>query len=129
MLKTGLILGSFFSLFTVILGAFGAHALKDQLTEYGQSIYDKAVFYQMFHAIGIFIATFIGDYYSTGDYYHQEINTSIIIWAFALGIVLFSGSLYILAVTKIKWLGMVTPIGGVFFIFGWGMLIFKLLKT
>jgi len=122
MLKTGLIIGSFFSLFTVILGAFGAHALKEQLTEYGQSIYDKAVFYQMFHAIGIFIVTFIGDYFSS-------INTSIIIWAFALGIVLFSGSLYILAVTKIKWLGMVTPIGGIFFIFGWGMLIFKLLKT
>ena len=122
MLKTGLILGALFSLFTVILGAFGAHALKDQLTEYGQSIYDKAVFYQMFHAIGIFIVAFIGDYYSS-------INISIIIWAFVLGIVLFSGSLYILAVTKIRWLGMVTPIGGTFFIIGWGMLFFKLLKT
>ena len=122
MLKTGLILGALFSLFTVILGAFGAHALKEQLTEYGQSIYDKAVFYQMFHAIGIFIVTFIGDYYSS-------INISIIIWAFVLGIVLFSGSLYILAVTKIKWLGMVTPIGGTFFIIGWGMLFFKLLNT
>ena len=62
MLKTGLILGSFFSLLTVILGAFGAHALKEQLTEYGQSIYDKAVFYQMFHAVGMFIVTFFGDY-------------------------------------------------------------------
>ena len=122
MLKTGLILGSLFSLFTVILGAFGAHALKEQLTEYDQSIYDKAVFYQMFHAIGIFIVTFIGEYYSS-------INISIIIWAFVLGIVLFSGSLYILAVTKIRWLGMVTPIGGTFFIIGWGMLFFKLLKT
>ena len=122
MLKTGLILGSLFSLFTVILGAFGAHALKEQLTEYGRSIYDKAVFYQMFHAIGIFIVTFIGEYYSS-------INISIIIWAFVLGIVLFSGSLYVLAVTKIKWLGMLTPIGGTFFIIGWGMLIFKLLKT
>ena len=122
MLKTGLILGSFFSLLTVILGAFGAHALKEQLTEYGQSIYDKAVFYQMFHAVGIFIVTFIGDYYSS-------FNISIIIWSFVLGIVLFSGSLYLLAITKIKWLGMVTPIGGMFFIIGWGMLIFKLLKT
>ena len=122
MLKTGLILGSLFSLFTVILGAFGAHALKEQLTEYGQSIYDKAVFYQMFHAMGIFVVTFVGDYYSS-------INTLIIMWAFALGIVLFSGSLYILALTKIKWIGMITPIGGMFFIVGWGMLIFKLLKT
>ena len=122
MFKTGLIIGSFFSLLTVVLGAFGAHALKEQLTEYGQSIYDKAVFYQMFHAIGIFIVAFIGDYYSS-------INISIIIWAFVLGIVLFSGSLYILAVTKIRWLGMVTPIGGMFFIIGWGMLFFKLLKT
>ena len=122
MFKTGLILGAFFSLFTVVLGAFGAHTLKEQLTEYGQSIYDKAVFYQMFHAMGIFVVTFVGDYYSS-------INTLIIIWAFALGIVLFSGSLYILALTKIKWIGMITPIGGMFFIVGWGMLIFKLLKT
>ena len=114
MLKTGLILGSFFSLFTVILGAFGAHALKEQLTEHGQLIYDKAVFYQMFHAIGIFIVTLIGEY-------HSFINTSIIIWAFVLGILLFSGSLYILAITKIKWLGMITPIGGTFFIIGWGI--------
>ena len=122
MLKTGLIIGSFFSLLTVVLGAFGAHALKSHLTEYVQSIYDKAVFYQMFHSIGIFIVTFIGNYYSS-------INISLIIWAFVLGIVLFSGSLYILAVTKIRWLGMVTPIGGTFFIIGWGMLFFKLLKT
>ena len=114
-------IGSILGMLVVILGAFGAHALKEQLTEYGQSIYDKAVFYQMFHAIGIFIVTFIGDYYSS-------INISIIIWAFVLGIVLFSGSLYILAITKIRWLGMVTPIGGTFFIIGWGVLIFKLLK-
>ena len=121
MYKTGLILGTFFSLLTVVLGAFGAHALKEQLTEYGQSIYDKAVFYQMFHAIGIFIVTIIGNYYSS-------FNISIIVWAFVLGILLFSGSLYILAVTKIKWLGMITPLGGTFFIIGWGMLIYKLLK-
>tara|TARA_B100000029_G_scaffold392492_1_gene389502 strand:+ start:188 stop:556 length:369 start_codon:yes stop_codon:yes gene_type:complete len=121
MFKTGLILGTFFSLSTVVLGAFGAHALKEQLTEYGQSIYDKAVFYQMFHAIGIFIVTIIGNYYSS-------FNISIIVWAFVLGILLFSGSLYILAVTKIKWLGMITPLGGTFFIIGWGMLIYKLLK-
>ena len=56
MFKTGLIIGSFFSLLTVVLGAFGAHALKSHLTEYGQSIYDKAVFYQMFHGIGRLIA-------------------------------------------------------------------------
>ncbi len=121
MFKTGLILGTFFSLSTVVLGAFGAHALKEQLNEYGQSIYDKAVFYQMFHAIGIFIVTIIGNYYSS-------FNISIIVWAFVLGILLFSGSLYILAVTKIKWLGMITPLGGTFFIIGWGMLIYKLLK-
>ena len=121
MFKTGLILGSFFSLFTVILGAFGAHALKEQLTEYGQSIYDKAVFYQMFHAIGIFIVTIIGNYYSS-------FNISIIVWAFVLGILLFSGSLYILALTQIKWLGAITPIGGMMFIVGWFLLFFKILK-
>ena len=121
MLKTGLIVGIFFSGLTIILGAFGAHALKDHLSEYSASIYNKAVLYQMFHALGILIVTLIGETI-------QNIDVSLSIWFFAIGIVLFSGSLYILAVTDMKWLGMITPIGGMFFILGWTVLLYKSLN-
>lgn len=122
MFKTGILLGSFFSLATIVLGAFGAHALKEQLSEYGQSIYEKAVLYQMFHSLSIFIVTLLNQYF-------DSVNLTIVIWLFVVGIVLFSGSLYLLAITQIKWLGAITPIGGVLFIVGWGFLFFKILST
>jgi len=122
MFKTGILLGSFFSLATIVLGAFGAHALKEQLSEYGQSIYEKAVLYQMFHSLSIFIVTLLNQYF-------DSVNLTIVIWLFVVGIVLFSGSLYLLAITQIKWLGAITPIGGVLFIVGWGFLFFKILSS
>ena len=62
MLKTGLLLGSFFALMTVVLGAFGAHALKDQLSEYGKSIYEKGIFYQMFHSLAILLTVILNQH-------------------------------------------------------------------
>ena len=118
MLKTGLLLGSFFALMTVVLGAFGAHALKDQLSDYGKSIYEKGIFYQMFHSLAILLTVILNQHL-------EGINFSLSIWFFSLGIILFSGSLYILAVTQIKWLGAITPIGGLLFIAGWGLIFFK----
>ena len=118
MLKTGLLLGSFFSLITIVLGAFGAHALKDQLSEYSRSIYEKAVLYQMFHSLGILLITILNQYI-------DKFDLSLSIWLFSLGIILFSGSLYILAVTQVKWLGAITPIGGLLFIFGWAVVFYK----
>ena len=121
MLKLGLITGTFFAGLTIVLGAFGAHALKDQLSEYSVSIYEKAVLYQMFHSLAILISTLIGETI-------QNIDVSLSIWFFVIGIVLFSGSLYVLAITNIKWLGMITPIGGMFFIVGWILLLYKSLN-
>jgi len=122
MFKIGLIIGSLYCFLTVILGAFGAHALKDTLDEYEKSIFDKAVLYQMFHGISILIVSIFNNMFN-------EIDFSIIIWFFTFGVLIFSGSLYILAITKAKWLGMITPIGGFLFIFGWLTLIIKLLKV
>jgi len=122
MFKIGLIIGSIYCFLTVILGAFGAHALKDSLDEYEKSIYDKAVLYQMFHGISILIVSIINNLFN-------EIDFSLVVWLFTFGILIFSGSLYILAITKAKWLGMITPIGGFLFIFGWLALIIKLLKV
>ena len=121
MLKLGLLSGSIFAVLSVILGAFGAHALKDQLTAYSTSVYEKAVLYQMFHALGILLLTVISKNMET-------LNLDASIWCFILGIIFFSGSLYILAVTEIKWLGMITPIGGMLFIVGWVLVIFKSLN-
>ena len=118
MLKTGILIGSFFSLMTIVLGAFGAHALKDQLNEYGKSIYEKAVLYQMFHSIAIFVVAILNQFL-------DSTNLILIVWIFVAGIILFSGSLYMLAITQIKWLGAITPIGGMLFIVGWIFLLYK----
>ena len=121
MFKIGILLGSFFSLTTIVLGAFGAHALKDQLNEYGKSIYEKAVLYQMFHSLSIFIVTLLNQYF-------DSINLTIVIWLFVVGIVLFSGSLYLLAITQLKWLGAITPIGGALFMVGWIIVFYRTLS-
>jgi len=121
MTKTLLLSGLFFCGFSVLMGAFGAHALKDKLSEYSMSIYDKAVFYQVFHAIGILFVSILGQIFNTQDF-------NISGWFFIIGILLFSGSLFILSVTGLKWLGAITPIGGVMFILGWFLLFFKVLK-
>ena len=121
MLKIGLLSGSIFASLSIILGAFGAHALKDQLSAYSLAIYEKAVLYQMFHSLGILLLTAIAKNMDV-------LNFSFSIWCFIVGIILFSGSLYILALTNIKWLGMITPIGGTLFIIGWFLVIFKSLS-
>ena len=121
MLKIGLLTGSIFASLSIILGAFGAHALKDQLSAYSLAIYEKAVLYQMFHSLGILLLTAIAKNMDVLDF-------SFSIWCFIVGIILFSGSLYILALTNIKWLGMITPIGGTLFIIGWFLVIFKSLS-
>jgi len=122
MYKIWLLCSAFFGLLTVALGAFGAHALKDILEVYGKSIYEKAVHYQMFHALALMGVGLLQRNF-------EEINFSPAGWAFLLGIVLFSGSLYLLAVTQIKWLGAITPIGGTSFIIGWAWLIYSLSRV
>ena len=122
MVKMLLLFGLFFCSLSVLMGAFGAHALKDKLSEYSMSIYDKAVFYQMFHAVGILVVSILGQLFNTQDF-------NISGWLFIIGILLFSGSLFLLSVTGIKWLGAITPIGGVMFIAGWLLLFFKVLKA
>jgi len=120
-IKTFLLFGLFFCGLSVVMGAFGAHALKDKLSEYSMLIYDKAVFYQVLHALGILVIAILGQVFNT-----QQFNMSG--WLFVAGILLFSGSLFILSVTGIKWLGAITPIGGVMFIVGWFLLFFKVFK-
>ena len=121
MLKFWLISGAISGFLSVGLGAFGAHSLKNILDEYGKSIYEKAVLYQMFHTLALFLV---------GILYHlfKETHFFLAGWGFLIGIVLFSGSLYVLAITNMKWLGVITPFGGVAFLFGWFWLIWTLGK-
>ena len=104
----------------VILGAFGAHALKSRLSPEALDIYKTAVFYQFVHAIGIFVVAFA----SAGASGSGRVLTFAGI-AFTIGIVVFSGSLYLLAFTGTRWLGAITPLGGLAFILGWSFLLFS----
>ncbi|HEY4416304.1 MAG TPA: DUF423 domain-containing protein [Verrucomicrobiae bacterium] len=98
----------------VVLGAFGAHGLKNVLAQHGTTaIWEKAVLYHFIHAVMLFILA------------ERKTVPMIAWWGFLIGIVVFSGSLYLLAVTGILQLGMITPIGGVAFLVGWTCLFLK----
>lgn len=105
-------LGCFFSFLSVALGAFGAHALKEKLSPRALEIFQTAVHYQFLHAfallaLGLTVALV------------PRLKANRVGWSFTLGILLFSGSLYALALTDIKILGAITPFGGMAFLFGW----------
>lgn len=108
---------SFMGFLGVALGAFGAHGLKPYLSQYQQAIYEKAVFYQMTHTIIAFCSIVLSLYTSS-----PKILISTLL--FLLGILFFSGSLYLLATVSLHsiptvFLGPITPIGGLFFLAGW----------
>ena len=105
----------------VILGAFGAHGLKGRLDAYAIGIYEKAVFYHFIHALGMLITSTLP---KSGALASQ--TAARICALFAAGIVLFSGSLYLLAVTGVTVLGAITPLGGLAFIAAWFLLAWSL---
>jgi uncharacterized membrane protein YgdD (TMEM256/DUF423 family) len=106
----------------VIIGAFGAHGLRDRLDSLGTAgIYEKAVFYHFIHAMGILVVAILA---RTGTFAENGADWVCIL--LLLGIVFFSGSLYTLALSGNRSLGAVTPIGGVLFIAGWLLLAWRL---
>jgi uncharacterized membrane protein YgdD (TMEM256/DUF423 family) len=114
------VVGAVFMALAVAMGAFGAHALKDRLDEYSQGVYEKAVFYHFVHGIGILLISLlarVGILSAAGE---ERAG-----WLMAIGIVLFSGSLYALAISGVRILGAVTPFGGVAFIAGWVLLAYE----
>jgi uncharacterized membrane protein YgdD (TMEM256/DUF423 family) len=101
----------------VILGAFGAHGLRSRLDAYSMGVYERAVFYHFLHALGMLIASTLPR--------AGLLSQSAGAWVCALllaGVLIFSGSLYILAVSGMRWLGAITPIGGLSFIAAWLLL-------
>lgn len=119
--KTLIILGALFGLLGVAAGAFGAHALKQKLQSEMLSVFEVGVKYQMYHALAICIAVWISTL-SQGNY---GITAG---WLFVIGVILFSGSLYVLSLTGIRAFGAITPIGGLFFLAGWATLIIAIYK-
>lgn len=116
--QTILAIGALSAFFAVGFGAFGAHGLKTVLTEAQLGTYNTAVEYQFYHALALVLVAAIG---------FQFPHVKALKWAAALftaGIVLFSGSLYLLAFSDIKILGAVTPFGGLAFLVGWLALTF-----
>jgi len=105
------------------LGAFGAHGLRDRLDAYSMGIWEKAVLYHFLHAMGMLIVSVLP---KTGALTHSAAATVCAL--LGVGIVLFSGSLYILAVTGVRALGAVTPLGGVSFLAGWLLLAWVFLR-
>jgi uncharacterized membrane protein YgdD (TMEM256/DUF423 family) len=108
----------------VALGAFGAHGLKDRLDPYSMTVYEKAVFYHFLHALGILLVALLGRTGAIG-----AAGQARVAWLLLVGIALFSGSLYVLAVTGVRALGAVTPLGGLAFIAGWLLLAYEALRS
>jgi uncharacterized membrane protein YgdD (TMEM256/DUF423 family) len=116
--RTFLLIGAVFGFLGVAIGAFGAHGLRSRITPEMLAVFEIGVRYQMYHALAlILVAAAIG---------HAGSARLLVIagWAFAAGIVIFSGSLYALALTGTTVLGAITPIGGLAFLIGWACLAF-----
>lgn len=110
-----IVLGSLFAFLSVAAGAFGAHALKSILDPSMLSVYETAATYQMYHALALFVVAWQMTHLPAS-------RVSLAGWLFCLGIILFSGSLYIVSGFGLKGFGAVTPLGGVAFLTGWAIL-------
>jgi uncharacterized membrane protein YgdD (TMEM256/DUF423 family) len=116
--RTWLALGSASMFLAVAAGAFGAHALKERLAPDMLAVYEVAVRYQAYHALALLAVALIADRQGGAAARAAGI-------AFTAGTLLFSGSLYALALTGARWLGAVTPMGGVLFLLGWLSLVWS----
>ena len=107
---------------SVVLGAFASHALKDKLSERALEIWETGTKYQMYHALALILVALLISRFPD--------STLLVVagYAFVAGVTIFSGSLYALSLSGIKWLGAITPLGGAAFIIGWACLAVAALK-
>lgn len=118
-----ILLGAVNAFLAVTLGAFGAHGLKNQLSDDMLAIYQTAVQYHMFHALGLILIGVISVEAAQAAYLKGAG------WLLFVGIILFSGSLYCLSLTGVRILGAITPFGGLCFLLGWLMLSWVAFRT
>ena len=110
--------GAIAAFIAVALGAFGAHSRRTKRSPDMLNIFEVGVRYQMYHALGLIAVAWAMTRW-------PEANLNAAGWAFIVGIVVFSGSLYLLSATDIRWLGAITPIGGLAFLIGWAILVWS----
>ena len=113
MTRIFLAIASMFGGIAVIFGAFASHALKDRLSANSLAIWETGTKYQMYHALALMLVAILLSRFP------NSVLLTVAGYAFVSGIFIFSGSLYALTLTGIKWLGAITPIGGAAFIIGW----------
>jgi uncharacterized membrane protein YgdD (TMEM256/DUF423 family) len=114
--RTFMLIGAVAALVGVGFGAFGAHGLRGRLSPEMLAVFETGVRYQMYHAFAIFVV-------ALALAHNDAALVRAAGWAFTAGIVIFSGSLYVLALTGVTTLGAITPLGGVAFLAGWALLI------
>lgn len=122
MIKLFVVLGSINAFLAVAFGAFGAHGLKNKLSEHMLGIFETGVQYHMYHALGLVLVGILAQWAAPGT-----LNWAG--WLMFLGIIFFSGSLYVLSISGIKILGAITPIGGVLFLISWILVAYSFLKA
>ncbi len=120
--RTWFTIGSIYGLLGVAAGAFGAHILKDRLTPEYLDVFETAARYQVYHALALLAVSYAATRWAGWP-------TTAAGWLFTTGVLLFSGSLYLLSITGIRWLGAITPLGGICFLAGWGMLIIAAVRA
>ncbi|WP_267382954.1 DUF423 domain-containing protein [Cyanobacterium sp. uoEpiScrs1] len=118
MIKVFMMIGATLAGLGVVGGAVASHVLKNRLSDNALDIFGIGIKYQMYHSLALLLVTLL-------LICRQNNPSSLLLagYGFTLGIVVFSGSLYALSLTGIKWLGAITPIGGIAFIIGWGSLV------
>jgi uncharacterized membrane protein YgdD (TMEM256/DUF423 family) len=114
-------LGSILAGLAVAFGAFGAHGLRNTLSADDLATFETGVRYQMYHGLALVAVAWAATHW-------ESTLVTVAGWSFVAGIVLFSGSLYMLVLTGPRWLGAVTPLGGVAFLVGWALLAWTALQ-
>jgi len=110
-------IGAINGFLTVALGAFGAHGLKHQISDRMMDVFQTAIDYHGMHSLALIgLALYLNT--------HHYRSLTLAAYAFIIGIVLFCGSLYVMALTSQTWLGMITPLGGISFLVGWYLFAF-----
>ncbi len=121
-MKIWLIVGACLAALSVLIGAFGAHGLKSKISIHDLATFEIGVRYQMYHALAILLLGVISNYF-------PDSLISPVAYFMVIGVIIFSGSLYLLVLTDIKWFGAITPLGGICLIIGWILLAVNIYRS
>ncbi len=122
MSRLAILLGAGNAVLAILLGAFAAHAVRDSLSAKMLSVFQTAVDYHLYHALGLIIVGLLINQRPN----NRLLNASVV--TMLMGIIIFCGSLYALSLTGLTWLGMITPFGGIALVVAWALVLFAFIK-